>query len=216
MKPIDQKMIEFFHLLSVLNASNKPLTPGELASLTRLPTPKVVSGIEGLKAAGFPLAHSEGRWFMTADREGLELREVLGLMLAAVVDLPDSHPSRPIVERAQQKVSPRTPIQPVSEVAPTAARPHLHIAPNPPEPQTPPEPVAIEFTAEAAAQIYQTPWRGGDQRTAEKPDGSMVLSLETPITPEFVQWVQSFGGQAKVLFPFALQEQVGDEQLQAA
>lgn len=71
-------------------------------------------------------------------------------------------------------------------------------------------PVRIWFAPERARWIVERTWHPS-QRLERGQDGSVVLDLRVGRTAELLQWVLSYGSQARVLSPEALAEEVRRE-----
>jgi predicted DNA-binding transcriptional regulator YafY len=71
----------------------------------------------------------------------------------------------------------------------------------------PPRRVRLLFTAEAAWYVREKVWHGS-QKTKERKDGSLELTLEVSHLHEVKQWVLSYGARCRVLEPEELREDV--------
>jgi predicted DNA-binding transcriptional regulator YafY len=69
------------------------------------------------------------------------------------------------------------------------------------------ETTRIRFSRAAAQEICERTWRPG-QRIEEEPGGTIVLAIEVAGVAELARWVMGFGGEAEVLEPERLREEV--------
>lgn len=69
------------------------------------------------------------------------------------------------------------------------------------------EEVRIAFAAGAARPVQERTWHPS-QRIEKRPDGSIVLTMNTAGLEEVYRWVLSYGAEAKVLAPLALADRV--------
>ena len=72
---------------------------------------------------------------------------------------------------------------------------------------TEPVSVKLEFAREVASFIKERRWHAS-QRVVSKQGGRIEVSLEVALTPEFTQWVLSFGAHVRVVTPLELQSQI--------
>jgi predicted DNA-binding transcriptional regulator YafY len=77
------------------------------------------------------------------------------------------------------------------------------------------ETVRIEFVPQAARLVKERTWHP-TQKIESRPDGSVILSMETAGLDEISRWVLSFGPEAKALAPPALVEQVRQAHAEAS
>lgn len=69
--------------------------------------------------------------------------------------------------------------------------------------------VRIRFASELAPYIKERRWHES-QSVVAKADGTIILSLDVALTPEFIQWVSSFGPLVEALEPDALRQTLVD------
>jgi predicted DNA-binding transcriptional regulator YafY len=83
------------------------------------------------------------------------------------------------------------------------------------------ETVRVRFSRAAAQEVRERTWHGG-QRIDQEPGGTIVFTVEVAGTAEIIRWVMAFGGQAEVLEPAKLRDEIaarlraGAERYQAA
>lgn len=70
--------------------------------------------------------------------------------------------------------------------------------------------IKIRFTAAAARQVAEGNWHRS-QILHPQHDGSLIAEFKLNSTVEIKQWVLSFGGQAEVLEPIELRQEIGEE-----
>lgn len=70
--------------------------------------------------------------------------------------------------------------------------------------------VTIQFSSEIAPFVKERRWHES-QRVVTKADDTIVMTLETSLTPELIQWVLGFGARAKVVEPESLKKHIADE-----
>ncbi|HSL24189.1 MAG TPA: transcriptional regulator [Vicinamibacterales bacterium] len=70
--------------------------------------------------------------------------------------------------------------------------------------------VEIEFDRSIAAYVFERDWHAS-QRAEERPDGSLLLTLDVCIDPALRSWILSFGPLARVVAPRALAEEILEE-----
>lgn len=73
----------------------------------------------------------------------------------------------------------------------------------------PEEPIEIRFTKESVRIIKERSWPGNG-KTIDQDDGSVVLSMKVPITPELRSWIAGWGPYAEVLGPESLIDDMRD------
>jgi len=73
------------------------------------------------------------------------------------------------------------------------------------------DPIAakIEIAPVIAAYVKERQWHES-QSIVSKSDGSVVLSIEASLTPEFIHWILGFGPNAKVISPPELSQKVSE------
>jgi predicted DNA-binding transcriptional regulator YafY len=67
--------------------------------------------------------------------------------------------------------------------------------------------VEIEFTGYAAAYVTERIW-SPDQKITKKRDGKVMVRFSASSEPELISWVLSFGGEAKVIKPKWVVEEI--------
>jgi predicted DNA-binding transcriptional regulator YafY len=72
-----------------------------------------------------------------------------------------------------------------------------------------PEPIEIDFFAEAAAYIREREWHRS-QTLDVREDGTLVLRMTVCNDPALVSWILSFGSQARVVAPSTLARHIFD------
>ncbi|MBM3302523.1 MAG: WYL domain-containing protein, partial [Deltaproteobacteria bacterium] len=70
-----------------------------------------------------------------------------------------------------------------------------------------PKVIKVRFSPGAAQVVRERIWHPS-QEIREKPDGSVILTLEAPINYEVTSWILGFGSAAKVLKPQSLQDKI--------
>lgn len=78
-----------------------------------------------------------------------------------------------------------------------------------------PEPIAIAFEPRIARYIRERVWHTS-QETQDRPDGSVVLTLNVSNDFALRSWILGFGALARVLSPPALAQQIADESARTA
>lgn len=73
-----------------------------------------------------------------------------------------------------------------------------------------PQKVCVEFAPEIAPFVKERRWHQS-QRVVTKADDTIVVTIETSLTPELVQWILGFGARAKVLEPEGLKKHIAEE-----
>jgi len=73
-----------------------------------------------------------------------------------------------------------------------------------------PEVVKIWFRSSAAQVVKERIWHP-TQEIREQEDGSLLVTLEVPISYEVISWVLGFGSAAKVIQPTPLKERIRQE-----
>jgi predicted DNA-binding transcriptional regulator YafY len=70
--------------------------------------------------------------------------------------------------------------------------------------------VEVEFDREIAAYVSEREWHAS-QRVEERPDGSILVTLDVCADPALRSWILSFGPYARVVAPHALAEEILEE-----
>ncbi|MBI3544875.1 MAG: WYL domain-containing protein, partial [Deltaproteobacteria bacterium] len=68
--------------------------------------------------------------------------------------------------------------------------------------------VRIAFGKKLSSYVRERKWHPS-QRTVERPDGTVEVSMSVALTPELEQWVLGFGADAQVLVPEDLRARLG-------
>lgn len=70
--------------------------------------------------------------------------------------------------------------------------------------------VQVEFDSSVSAYVAEREWHGS-QRIEERPDGSLLMTLDVCVDPALRAWILSFGPLARVVAPRSLAEEILEE-----
>lgn len=77
------------------------------------------------------------------------------------------------------------------------------------------EEVVLRFAPDAGRWVSEEQWHKS-QRVETLADGSVLFTVQVPITPEFINWILYYGAKVSILKPEHLRTQIAEEHRRAA